>query len=262
METVHAQIDERLVSLPDGAALLLRDSGGPGLPVLLCHPHTGNAWSWAAQEAALIKAGYRTLAYARRFHAGSQPGATRGTYGGDAVALLDALDIDSCACVGVAAGGAVVLELLLGGPDRIRAGVIAGSVMGLADGDLADRIAALRPDGFSNLPAAVQELGPDFRFANPGAVLEWEALRARNPLNGRQGFATRPTPQGLAGLSGPLLLMTGSADLFLPPAALTEVARAIPCSTVQIMPGAGHAPHVETPDAFNAAILSFLRAVS
>jgi pimeloyl-ACP methyl ester carboxylesterase len=58
----------------------------------------------------------------------------------------------------------------------------------------------------------------------------------------------------------PTLLMTGDADLWIPPFLLREVGEKIPNSTVVIVSDAGHAIQWERPEAFNAAVLGFIRS--
>ena len=54
--------------------------------------------------------------------------------------------------------------------------------------------------------------------------------------------------------------MTGDADLWIPPFLLREVGEKIPNSTVVIVSDAGHAVQWERPEAFNAAVLGFIRS--
>jgi len=53
--------------------------------------------------------------------------------------------------------------------------------------------------------------------------------------------------------------VTGDADLWIPPYALRQVGDRIPNSRVVIMPDSGHAVQWEQPEAFNTAVLEFLR---
>ncbi|HEV7545895.1 MAG TPA: alpha/beta fold hydrolase [Reyranella sp.] len=68
------------------------------------------------------------------------------------------------------------------------------------------------------------------------------------------------TWETLGKLKVPTLLMTGDADLWIPPFLLREVGEKIPNSTVVIVSDAGHAIQWERPEAFNAAVLGFIRS--
>ena len=56
----------------------------------------------------------------------------------------------------------------------------------------------------------------------------------------------------------PVLLMTGDADLWMPPALLRQVAPRFPDSRVAIVPDAGHSAHWEQPAVFNRLVLDFV----
>ncbi len=57
----------------------------------------------------------------------------------------------------------------------------------------------------------------------------------------------------------PILLVTGDADLWIPPYLLRQVAAKIPNSKVVIVPEAGHSVQWEQPALFNDAVLDFIR---
>jgi pimeloyl-ACP methyl ester carboxylesterase len=60
-------------------------------------------------------------------------------------------------------------------------------------------------------------------------------------------------------ISTPMLLLTGTCDLFLPPTRLRELASHLPSAHVAVFAEAGHAPHWESYLAFNETVLGFLR---
>jgi pimeloyl-ACP methyl ester carboxylesterase len=57
----------------------------------------------------------------------------------------------------------------------------------------------------------------------------------------------------------PTLLMTGDSDLWTPPSILRLQASHMPHAEMTIIREAGHAPSWEQPQAFNAALLDFLK---
>ena len=57
----------------------------------------------------------------------------------------------------------------------------------------------------------------------------------------------------------PTLLITGEHDRLAPVAAIERMAQRIQGSRWVQMPGIGHWPHLEAPDAFDALVLDFLR---
>ena len=66
------------------------------------------------------------------------------------------------------------------------------------------------------------------------------------------------TWKALETMRAPTLLMTGDADLWLPPSVLRLFATRIPNNEIVIVPEAGHALYWETPEIFNEAVLGFL----
>jgi len=57
----------------------------------------------------------------------------------------------------------------------------------------------------------------------------------------------------------PILLITGDADLMMPPSRLRHVARNVPRAELVFVAEAGHSLHWEQPEAFNNAVLDFVR---
>ena len=68
------------------------------------------------------------------------------------------------------------------------------------------------------------------------------------------------TWQTLSDLKVPTLLVTGDADLWIPPFLLRQVGEKIPNGRVVIVADSGHGVQWEQPEAFNAVVLDFLRS--
>ena len=99
-----------------------------GIPVLFLHGNLSNATWWEATMVALPD-GYRGIAPDQRGYGDADPDvlidATRGMgdLSDDAVALLDALDIDEAHVVGNSMGGSVLWRMMADHPDRIRSAI-------------------------------------------------------------------------------------------------------------------------------------------
>ena len=78
----------------------------------------------------------------------------------------------------------------------------------------------------------------------------------RRALAAMQEFDRRAA---LAHIGVPTLLVAGEHDPVTPPAVLRAMAAAIRGSSLVELPGVGHWPHLEAPDAFDRALLEFLR---
>ncbi|MET8437933.1 alpha/beta hydrolase [Streptomyces sp900116325] len=96
---------------------------GSGTPVVLIHGYPLDGRSWEKQEAALLEAGHRVIAYDRRgFGRSSQPsiGYDYDTFTADLNALLTALDLRDVALVGFSMGtGEVTRYLATYGSERV-----------------------------------------------------------------------------------------------------------------------------------------------
>jgi pimeloyl-ACP methyl ester carboxylesterase len=91
-----------------------------------------------------------------------------------------------------------------------------------------------------------------------------------------ESIICRATPQGVAagaralaargdqsaaakGITAKTLVIHGGEDRLTPLAEAELLAQLVPRSQLEVIPGAGHLPHLDEPDRFNRAVLSFLR---
>jgi 2-succinyl-6-hydroxy-2,4-cyclohexadiene-1-carboxylate synthase len=174
------------------------------------------------------------------------------------------------AYLGYSLGGRVCLRLALDRPDLVGALVLVGASPGIADaGERAGRRAAdealageLERDGvaafldrwlagplFATLPA--ERAGRAERLGNSAAGLA-AALRllgvgAQEPLWAR-----------LPELAAPVLLVAGERDGKFAALAGRMAAAIGPRARVALVPGAGHAAHLEQPERFGDLVESFL----
>jgi pimeloyl-ACP methyl ester carboxylesterase len=110
---------------------------------------------------------------------------------------------------------------------------------------------------------------PDFAEAHPKIVEELVTYRLSNPAPPAQYQAQLAVGLGLlseetcfepklGAVQAPTLILFGEHDKVAPPGNADLLARLIPNSAVQILPGAGHLFPIEIPDAASAAIVEFL----
>jgi 2-succinyl-6-hydroxy-2,4-cyclohexadiene-1-carboxylate synthase len=173
---------------------------------------------------------------------------------------------------GYSLGGRLCLRLALDRPDLVRGLVLVGASPGIADaGERAARRAAderlaaeVERDGvaafldrwlagplFATLPA--EAAGRAERLANTAEGLAY-ALR-------RLGTgAQEPLWDRLGGLRPPVLLVAGERDPKFTGLARRMAAAIGPSARVAIVPGAGHAVHLERPAATAALLAEFLAA--
>jgi pimeloyl-ACP methyl ester carboxylesterase len=147
-------------------------------------------------------------------------------------------------------------------PERLKSLVLAATGLGLtADEEAVTFRQRAAIPGFAQLPAEVREMSPSYRGMNPGDVARWKEIYARS----RQAGATDPplrspnTNAKVASLTMPVLVIAGDVDLTTPSAAIRLWAKHLKSYDWALIPEAGHSVAWEQPEAFNAAVLTFLR---
>lgn len=238
------------------------DTGGAGPVVILLHPGSGSGESYPYQLAAFAKAGYRVISYSRRGHFRSEKGSELDTFfaADDLLHLMNHLKVEKAHLVGNALGGYVALDFAISHPDRVSSLVIACSMMGISEPAFTRTLQSLRPAPFQQLPMEVKELGASYRAANPAGVAEWKRRHERAGSGSPVRMKNEIDWPKLAKIKPSVLLVTGDADLWMPPFLLRQVGDKMPGSTVAIIPHAGHAVQWEQPEIFNRTVLEFLRA--
>ena len=268
----------------DGLALNV-ERAGSGPPVVLLHGFTGSAAGWASLVE-LLAPEFATLAVDIVGHGRSDAPAALERYRmrrcvDDLAALLRPLLSDlgyQRACwLGYSMGGRVALQVAVQRPDAVAALVLEGATPGLlgaaergervaSDEALAGRIERDGVEAFVDeweaLPlfATQAALPPPARRAVRAGRLANRAVGLANSLRGMGTGAQEPLHDRLGEVKAPALLLAGALDVKFGEIA-REMAQALPDATMQLMEDAGHAAHIERPEAFGAAVLAFLRRV-
>jgi pimeloyl-ACP methyl ester carboxylesterase len=254
---------EAYADLP-GVRLAYIDTGGTGVPLVLLHAATGSSRTWEYQIPAFTAAGYRVVAFDRRgygrtpFAADAPPASAAD----DLLALMDHLKIDRFHLLGTAAGGFVAVDYALAFPRRLRSLIVANSIGGVQDEEYLALGRRIRPPAFNALPPDVRELGPSYRAASPEGTRRWlelEHSHLAGPPPPEQPMRNRITFAALETIATPTLLLTGGADLYAPPPVMQLFVKRINGAESVVFPEAGHSAYWEQPDAFNAAVLAFLK---
>ena len=259
------QATGRFVPVP-GLRIWCVDTGGSGEVVVLLHPNTGSSAVWEYQLPALTAAGYRVVAPDRRGWGRTEidPNAEQpGTGADDLKALLDALGVARVHLVSTAGGGFVAFDFALSFPERLISLVVANSIGGLQDEDFLALGRILRPAAFNALPPELKEVGPTYRAENVEGTRRWVELehvsRPPGPRAPSQNMKNTLTLAALEKIRVPTLLLTGNADLYAPPPIQRMFAARIAGAQEVVLNGVGHSAYWEAPDAFNAAVIGFLK---
>jgi 2-succinyl-6-hydroxy-2,4-cyclohexadiene-1-carboxylate synthase len=133
-----------------------------------------------------------------------------------------------------------------------------------ADEALAARIEQSGVEAFvdewlaQSLFATLQRLGAEFMARERTARLANDARGLASSLRTLGPAAQPPLFDALPRVTVPVLLVAGALDLRFV-AAAHELARGLPRAEVCVIPDAGHATHLEQPEAFRRAVREFLR---
>jgi 3-oxoadipate enol-lactonase len=241
-------------------------------PLVFLHGIGGAARAWRGQLEAFSDR-YRAIAWDMPGYGGSAPPA-QFSIPGFANALQDFLQAVGATrpiLVGHSIGGMIVQQLLATSPGIAAAVVLAQTspAFGKPDGDwqksfIAARLGPLdRGVTLASLaPSLVKELTGD----NPdpsGMELARNCMAAvpeatyRATMLALMGFDLR---SALKNISVATLLLSGSKDNNAPAPMMAKMASYIPSASYVELEGAGHLANLERPDAFNAALDSFLKA--
>jgi 2-succinyl-6-hydroxy-2,4-cyclohexadiene-1-carboxylate synthase len=267
--------------LPVNGVALNVETAGSGPALVLLHGFTGAAGTWAGQLPALA-ARYSTVAVDMLGHGASEAPADPARYAiehvsADVLAVLDRLEIRRAAVLGYSMGGRAALYLATAAPERVTALVLESASPGIADAsERAARVAqddelagvierdgvAAFVDRWERLPmfASQARLSDAARAAVRAQRVAQSARGLANSLRGLGQGTQPPLFDRLGALRMPVLLIAGALDGRY--AALGRAMHeAIPGSRLAVVPDAGHTVHLEQPEAFQRAVLDFLRTV-
>jgi 3-oxoadipate enol-lactonase len=265
----------KYVTATDGA-LIAYDTFGKkdGVPLLLIQGLGTDSRGWALQRIAFGRR-YRCIAFDNR-GVGSSTNAPHPfdleQMARDAMSVLDAEDVDTAHVMGASMGGVIAQIVAVRHGERVRGLVLACTaarhhawrrelLAEWADNVRERGMAAMSGEGMRWL------VGPRFhrRFG------PWINVIGRVVMQGDpEHFAAQVDAilamhddlrYELADVRAPTLVITGSQDMLTPFGDAEELAEMIPGARLRELRGAAHGLMVEQPNAFNNAVLDFLRDV-
>ena len=262
--------------------LYIEDSGGGGRPVVLIHGWPLSSQAWQSQVPALRAAGYRVVAYDRRGFGrsdGPASGYSYDTLADDLQRVMDQCRLEDVTLVGFSMGGGEVARYIgRHGQSRLHSVVFAAAVppylMKTADnpeGPLTpekaqEKKAALEHDRSAYFEAFTQNF-----FSAHGVLQVTQAQRRealalchqaaqQAALACMDSFANTDFRDDLKKITVPTLVIHGDADAIVPfEGSGQRTHRAVAHSQLVTVKGAPHGLNVSHAQAFNDALLSFLK---
>jgi len=264
-----------------GIEIAYRTAGSEsGEPIVLIHGYTGNLRNWALTVPALVEAGWRTLSPDNPGHGGSAAPREFDAYALDRVAelihqLAEGLDFKPAVIAGHSMGGAIAEEYAARFPEAVRglvlldsAGAASGPEREDLSGDMEQLRAVYQERGMTAVFDEQRRLGkrPQLDTLSPEAIEQLRMEFARTSFEGFEfgalALRTRhETLTRLEGLAVPALVVRGEHESPQLTKVAEDLAAAIPHARAEVIPGAGHVPQIEAPQAFNRVLLEFLQAL-
>lgn len=243
-------------------------------PVVFLHGIGGGARSFAPQIASFASAGYQPVALDLMGYGTREPieAMSFEALAEDVEFAIGESGLERAVLVGHSMGGMVVQTMLRRRPDDYRAAVLSctSPAFGNPAGDFQKKFVAERLEPLDTgytmadvAPAAMRGMmGPNADAAGAALFVEEYAKVPEATYRAAvQCLVTFDERAHLADIKVPVLCLAAEHDRNAPPVVLEKMAAKIPGAHYVCLPGLGHMPNLDAPQAFDAAIFNFLSAV-
>jgi pimeloyl-ACP methyl ester carboxylesterase len=263
-----------MIARINGINLAYTDEGR-GTPVVLLHAFPQNRTMWVPQVEALSASHRVIVPDFRGFGDSDAPEGpyTLEQYADDVNGLLVHLAVQQAVFVGLSMGGYTLFAFCRKYPERVKALVLADTRAGAdTEEGKAGRLAMARAAIENGAGAVADIMLPKLLSSvalqtRPELVRQVRERIERTRVSGIVGalmaMAGRlDSVPLLAQIACPTLIIVGELDGPTPPAEGKLMAERIPGARLEIIPRAGHLSNLEQPEAFNRALLDFLKGIS
>jgi non-heme chloroperoxidase len=240
-----------------------------GEPVVFLHGWP-DSWFSFSRVLPLLPRSLRAIAVDQRGFGDSdrpESGYSIPEFAGDAIAFLDALDIERAALVGHSFGSFVARQAAIAQPQRVSALILIGTGLSTTTPATSELQTALQslpdpiPEAFARefqASTAYRTLPPEF-FER--IVAESLKLPPRLWRFAIDRLLEYDDAEQLARIEAPTLLLWGEHDALFSRSAQDRFMTALPAARLTIFQDTGHCPNWERPERVAADIHNFLRAV-
>jgi len=246
---------------------------GAGEPLVLISGFAAGAWIWFRQTPALSKQ-FRTITF-------DPPGIGKSEYrerpaqmrllADDIANLMREWGLERAHILGASFGGFVAQEFAIGYPDMTCTVTLCCTSFGGPNHVLpaAEVMIAMASMSDLNTDERVRRnlfpaFSPEFPRDHPESVDQLIEMRMANPVDERAyrwqiAAAMSFNAEGrVLDITAPALVITGDADLVVPPQNSRNLAVQIPGAQLKVIKGGSHLFFIEQADEFNAAVTDFL----
>lgn len=248
------------------------DQSGQGVPILLIMGHRYSSAMWYPVFEA-FRDRYRLIWFDNE---GTGQSAARGKTSvaemtSDALAVLDAAEVDRAHVYGVSMGGGIALEFGVRYPDRVRS-LILGCTMAKTP-DIPPRpkwlislIYRLSPllKGLASkkFKGGYGDAAPDDRIARDKAMIDKDPFSMKGVIAQSHAIIDYAvTEQEVAAVTLPAIVLHGDQDQTVPYEAGVTLSRMLPHARLVTLQGAGHNYFVAEGDRANAEVEGFIQEV-
>jgi len=257
-----------------GAPRIAFDRAGTGEVVVFLHGIGGNRTNWHAQLP-IFAADYLAVAWDARGYGFSddyEGPLDFADFAGDIVRLLNHLDVPRAHIVGLSMGGRIALDFAARYPEMLSTLTLSGTRASFAQRTPAEREEFVRlrrkplvedgkePKDIAPIVAKTL-LGRGSTEAHFRQLVESiSALHKESYIKTIEASTYYDRSAALGDIRVPTLLIYGGDDRLNRPELGREIAAQIQGACFVEIPDAGHLCNIEAPDAFNDAVLAFLKA--
>jgi pimeloyl-ACP methyl ester carboxylesterase len=235
-------------------------------PLLFLHGVGGGHHAWERQLPYFGGLGYPS-------HAWDQPGyghsATVEPYDLEQISaslarLIEALGGEPVVLVGHSMGGMIAQETYARHPQLVRAMALCftSAAFGGGSGEFTRQFIAARIGPLDQGRTMAEIAAQLIPTMGSNSALAEQIMAGVPPETYRKAvqlLTTFDRKKELADIKVPVLLVAGSEDKTAPPAVMERMAQKIPGAEYVVLEGCGHLGPMDRPEAFNAALLSFLQ---
>lgn len=255
---------------------------GTGDGLVLIHGFSDNLGVWHNQVPVFSKH-YQVLTYDFRGHGRTRTPdgeMTMAMHADDLAALLNAVEIERACVLGHSMGGRIALEFVLKYPERSAGLVMAnmsapsmGVTMSGKQAELSEKHVRMvtRLSESGDIEAITDELAAKslsraFQEQHPEICRKYKELKKQNdpkhyPALIQAMIKAMAMPPDLTLVACPALLIAGEHDPYMNLEVVAAMERDMAKAELKILPS-GHAPAIETPEAFNTVVLDFLNSLT